>query len=395
VNTGILIHVQHLLGTGHLQRAGLIARALIAEGAAVTLVTGGMPLPGFRLDGGRLVQLPPLKATDASFGTLVGPDDRPLDEAMKAERRRLLLDAFAETRPQVVVTETYPFGRRALRFELEPLIDAVRSAAPRPALVGSIRDILVAKPEPARRQAMVDLFLADYDRLLVHADPRLIRLEGSLPEAPQLADRLIYTGFVAPGLAGPTAGTPTDETGRGEVVVSAGGGVVGAALLQAALAARPLTRHAATPWRLITGRNLPEAAFAALVRAADDGIVIERFRADLPALFARAALSISQAGYNTAIELLQARVPMVLVPFAEAAETEQTLRARLLTKAGVAQMVEAGALDPVRLAQAIDRAEPPPPLAVDLDGARASARAILEIAAGHMSRKTRIAADPW
>ncbi|MDB5359311.1 MAG: glycosyltransferase [Rhodospirillales bacterium] len=372
----ILIHVQHLLGTGHLQRAALVARALIAEGAAVTLVTGGMPLPDFRLDGGELVQLPPLKATDASFRTLVGPDDRPLDEAIRAARRQLVLDAFARSRPDLVMTETYPFGRRALRFELEPLIDAIRSARPRPVLVASIRDILVAKPDPAKRQAMVERFLADYDRVLVHADPRLIRLEGSLPEAGQLRAHIAYTGFVAPAMARTTGDTPA-----GEVVVSAGGGVVGAALLRAALVARPLTRYARTPWRLITGRNLPEADFAALAAEADTGIVIERFRADLPALFARAALSISQAGYNTAIELLQARVPMVLVPFAEAAETEQTLRARLLTEAGVAQMVEADALDPVRLARAIDRAQVPPALAVDLDGARTSARMILQMVA--------------
>lgn len=386
----VLIHVQHLLGTGHLQRAALVARALIAEGAAVTLVTGGMPLPGFRLDGGLVVQLPPLRATDASFRTLVGLEDRPLDAALAAERRRLVLETFAQSRPDIVVTETYPFGRRALRFELEPLIEAVRAAAPRPALVASIRDILVAKPDPAKRRAMVDRFDADYDQVLVHADPRLIRLEASLPEAIEFGDRIHYTGFVAPTTAMAGPGVPS-----GEVVVSAGGGVVGAALLRAALAARPLTRHAATPWRLITGRNLPESDFTALVRAAGDGVAIERFRADLPALFQRAALSISQAGYNTAVELLQARVPMVLVPFAEAAETEQTLRARLLAEAGMAQMVEADALDPARLADAVDRAQLPPPLAIDLDGARGSARAILQrVAQKDAMKGARIAVDP-
>ena len=386
----VLIHVQHLLGTGHLQRAALVARALIAEGAAVTLVTGGMPLPGFRLDGGQVVQLPPLRATDASFRTLVGLEDRPLDAALAAERRRLVLETFAQSRPDIVVTETYPFGRRALRFELEPLIEAVRAAAPRPALVASIRDILVAKPDSAKRRAMVDRFDADYDQVLVHADPRLIRLEASLPEAIEFGERIHYTGFVAPAIAMAGPAVPA-----GEVVVSAGGGVVGAALLRAALAARPLTRHAATPWRLITGRNLPESDFTALVRAAGGGVAIERFRADLPALFQRAALSISQAGYNTAVELLQARVPMVLVPFAEAAETEQTLRARLLAEAGMAQMVEADALDPARLADAVDRAQLPPPLAIDLDGARGSARAILQrVAQKDAMKGARIAVDP-
>jgi len=66
------------------------------------------------------------------------------------------------------------------------------------------------------------------------------------------------------------------------------------------------------------------------------------------------------------------------VPFAEAAETEQTLRARLLTQAGMAQMVEAADLDPARLAQAIDRAQVPPVLSVDMDGARTAARMILQ-----------------
>ena len=74
------------------------------------------------------------------------------------------------------------------------------------------------------------------------------------------------------------------------------------------------------------------------------------------------------------------RVPMVLVPFAQAAETEQTLRARLLTQAGVAQMVEADALDPARLAQAIDRAQVPPVLSIDMDGARTADRMILQMA---------------
>src|SRR5262249_5048456 len=159
----------------------------------------------------------------------------PLDSALEAERRQLVLDAFARSRPQVVVTETYPFGRRALRFELEPLIETVRAAAPRPALVASIRDILVAKPDPAKRRAMVERFQPVYDRVLGHADPRLIRLEASLPEAAELAGRIHYTGFVAP------AAMPADGAGSampsGEVVVSAGGGVVGAALLRAALEA--------------------------------------------------------------------------------------------------------------------------------------------------------------
>ncbi|MGI9407639.1 MAG: glycosyltransferase, partial [Hyphomicrobiaceae bacterium] len=45
-------------------------------------------------------------------------------------------------------------------------------------------------------------------------------------------------------------------------------------------------------------------------------------------LLACAALSISQAGYNTVMDLLVARCPAIIVPFATGGETEQTFRAK-------------------------------------------------------------------
>ena len=42
----VLFHVQHLLGIGHLRRAGAIARGLVAAGLDVTVASGGAPVPG-------------------------------------------------------------------------------------------------------------------------------------------------------------------------------------------------------------------------------------------------------------------------------------------------------------------------------------------------------------
>ncbi len=385
----ILIHVQHLLGIGHLQRIGLIARALDAAGMAVTVLSGGMPWPGLDPGGARLVQLPPLRAGAGGFGDLVDAENRPLDAATREQRRQLVLDTLAETRPDLVLIETYPFGRRALRFELEPLVEAVRALRPKPILACSIRDIVAAKPDPARRQAIVDTLRQDFDLLLVHADPHFIRLEASFPEAPLLADILHYTGFVAPPAPLPGLDTPS-----GEIIVSAGGGAAGAALLTAAMAARPLSRYAAMPWRLITGRNLPAAAFAALVRDLPPGLVVERHRSDFRALLGRCRLSVSQAGYNTVLDLLQARVPGVLVPFAEGGETEQSLRAARLAVLGLAETLDGATLTPETLAAAIDRA--PPPAATDfaLDGAERSATLLIAARSGAASRHATDSPDP-
>ena len=76
----------------------------------------------------------------------------------------------------------------------------------------------------------------------------------------------------------------------------------------------------------------------------------------MPELFTGAALSISQAGYNTVADILCARCASVLVPFSIGGETEQTVRAKLLAEKGIAAWVSEDDLSPATLANAIDDA---------------------------------------
>ncbi len=116
-----------------------------------------------------------------------------------------------------------------------------------------------------------------------------------------------------------------------------------------------------TGWRLLAGPNLPAAEFAALTAELPEGVVVERYRADFPQLLRRCRVSVSQAGYNTVLDILAAGIPAVLVPFAEMRETEQTLRAERLAACGVVEMVAPAELSPDRLAAAIERAVARPP----------------------------------
>ena len=95
-----------------------------------------------------------------------------------------------------------------------------------------------------------------------------------------------------------------------------------------------------------------------------------------------ALCSVSQAGYNTAIEVLAARTPAVFVPFADEGEVEQILRCRALAARGLCEWVAPDALTPEALAVAIDRARPPSAaVAVSLSGGPESARLLLRGAA--------------
>jgi predicted glycosyltransferase len=373
------VHVQHLLGIGHLKRAALIARALAARGVEVTLASGGAVPPRFALDGVRLVQLPPARAADTTFRRLLDESGREIDDAWRQRRAAALMQAWREARAQVLIVELFPFGRRQLRFELLPLLDAAVAAQPRPAIACSVRDILGGLRAPGRQEEALALALKYFDKVLVHGDERVLGFERSFAPAPRLAARLVHTGYVVEDL--PAA---KSEAGRGEVIVSAGGGAVGAPLLEAAIRAKPLCALRGYPWRVLAGDNLPAADFRRLGALATEagGIVFERSRTDFTTLLSNCALSVSQAGYNTLLETMQARARAVVVPFARG-ETEQTLRARCFAGRGLVEMVEEEALAPQALAAAIDRAsaKPAPEAgALGLDGARKSAALLLELA---------------
>lgn len=372
----VFFYVQHLLGIGHLKRAAAIARALVEAGASVDFVLGGAPVAGIAPAGARVVQLPPAIASDAQFTNLLDEHGNKVDETWKAWRRGALLTAFAEAKPDIVLLEMYPFGRRQFRFELLPLLDCAAGLFPKPLVAVSVRDILVDKGRMDRAREAVDIVNEHVDLVLVHGDPHLTRFDLTFPLAAAIAHRLAYTGFV---VEKPVAADPFGDRADGEILVSAGGGAVGFPLLAAAIRAKRLTRHRHHRWRIVTGANLPPAQRTELDRlaAGDPDITIEGFRADFGKLLAACRLSVSQGGYNTVMELIASRCPAVVVPFAEGGESEQTLRARMLVERQVLSMVDPEFLTAGTLAAAIDAVRPPAELDLNLDGARQSAARLI------------------
>ncbi|MFI5023347.1 MAG: glycosyltransferase family protein [Alphaproteobacteria bacterium] len=375
----LLLYVQSLLGVGHLARAALLARAFAAAGWEVDLVSGGMPVAQVSTGAARLIQLPPARSRDEAFSGLVDEAGKAVDAAWCQARRERLLALFAERRPDVLILEMFPFGRRQMRFELLPLLAAARAAERPPLVVSSVRDVVQGRRKPGRAEEALALLEEAFDLVLVHGDPRLVRFEESFPLAAELGARLRYTGYIAPprvprGRAG--------EVGWDEVVVSAGGGAVGAALLETALAARPLSKLKARRWRLLAGRNLPQGALAALAAQAPPDVVVERARPDFQGLLANCRVSISQAGYNTVMDIASADARAVLVPFVGLGETEQTLRAEKLAARGLVEVVPERQLTAARLAAAVDAAEvmPAPRFAAfDMSGAATSVRIVSEV----------------
>ncbi|MGX5831108.1 glycosyltransferase family protein [Mesorhizobium sp. 43Arga] len=285
----------------------------------------------------------------------------------------MLLQAFRDCKPEIVIVEAFPFGRRQMLFELLPLIEAIEATSPRPMLATSVRDILQERVKPGRNEETVDLINGHFDLVMVHGDPAFATIDKTFPLAGAIRAEIAYTGLVAapPSLA-------AEE--RFDVLVSVGGGAAGKSLVSSTIAA---ARNANDGWKwcLITGPNLPKAEFDAIAGDTTPGLSIFRFREDFAGLLAGARVSVSQAGYNTVCDVLRAGCRSLLVPFAAGGETEQTVRALMLEELGLATVLMERDLTPENLAQAIEQAvgaSTPSAHRLDLEGARHSAQILRE-----------------
>ncbi|MEL6288668.1 MAG: glycosyltransferase [Pseudomonadota bacterium] len=351
----VLLYVQHLLGVGHVQRAARLSRALVAQGADVHVAFGGMPVPGVSFAAAEVHQLLPTRARDAGFSGLVDAEGLSVDEAWWTRRAQQLVELVTGLTPDAIVTEHFPFGRRQFARELVPVFEQARTVG-QVTIASSVRDILVTPADSAKTARMIALAQQWFDVIYVHADPDIARLEDSLSEVRAVADRIVYTGYVteeqkvsAPG-ADCAQLSPEDH---GAVLVAAGGGAVGMRLYRAAMAARIAGLHADRRWRFLIGSNVDPDARAELAERAPENVIVEPNRADYPALLAAAGLSISQAGYNTMLDLARAGCPAIVVPFAEGGETEQALRAAQFAARGIVTVVPEEKLDAAALATAL------------------------------------------
>lgn len=364
----VFFYVQHLLGIGHLARASRIARALVERDFDVTMVTGGLPVPGFPGEGVKTLALPAVAAGDKGFSGLADSDGNPVTPAFQEHRKDLLIEAFRRAEPDIVIIEAFPFGRRQMRFELLPLLDAIAATERRPLVATSLRDILQERVKPGRAEETVALVKEHFDLVLVHGDPAFARIEETFPLADEIGDKVAYTGLVAP----PPPASPAETF---DILVSAGGGAVGKDLIGSALAAARLLPESLR-WCLVTGPNMPQPDFDALAAAAPKGVGLFRFRQDFASLLAGTRLSVSQAGYNTVCDILRAGCASLLIPFTAGGETEQTRRAVRLERLGLAAVLPEEGISAQELARHVEAmlARPKPDIPpLDLDGAMKTA----------------------
>jgi predicted glycosyltransferase len=374
----VIYYCQHVLGVGHIFRTIEICRAL--AGHDIILVSGGpritKTLPGHV----RGFHLPEL-GMDKDFKALFTPRNTiPVDQ-VKQQRQRLLYELFEKEKPDLFIVELYPFGRKGFRFELDPVLYAIREdKLTACGVLCSVRDILVEKENQPKHESRAVKTLNDcFDVVLVHSDPNLVGFGETFLRMEEIAVPVVYTGFIAPKPAPDARASLRKHLGISEddllIVASAGGGSVGAPLLEAAIAAFKLLKTGrAGHLQVFTGPFIDKKNGVHLKSLAGPRIVIRTFVPDFLSYLAAADLSISMAGYNTGMNILAARVRALVWPFSK--NREQGLRAERLERIGALKVLQDRDLLPERLAaimaQALSRPAPSAP-GLNMEGAQNTA----------------------
>jgi UDP-N-acetylglucosamine--N-acetylmuramyl-(pentapeptide) pyrophosphoryl-undecaprenol N-acetylglucosamine transferase len=363
----------HLSGTGHLIRTLALARATVAAGAEVLVISGGRPLDHIDLKDIGFLQLPPVQVPDFDFSTLRTPEGVPADDTYLAARRTALEQALTAFRPDALITELFPLGRRVLAEEFEAAIAATRKANPAAKILASVRDIPEPPKKPGRLEQAADRLRRHYTALLVHGDADFLPLSTTWPLPDDLTHMIHHTGYVADDP--PPDGMPDDT-----VLVAVGGGVLGRRLLEIAAKAAAFSPR---PWHLLTGgADAADLARDLTTRYSRSNLIIESARPDYKALLAAAACSVSLAGYNTVLDLAGCSTPAIIVPFDEHDEREQVIRAERLAQCDGFTVLRVGDLTPQILASAAETAAAKhrrAPLALARDGTICAAAKILEL----------------
>jgi predicted glycosyltransferase len=337
--------VESIMGLGHLNRTGKLVREMVRNGLDVTVASGSFVDPQRFFAGARLIAIPPIviKGRDVYF-TLNADGTRTVqhdfnEAAQRGERTRAHLQNLADVRPDVVISEFWPFNRAQVDEEMGAILERTKNSDKKTLKIASVRDVLDPPgegktPEFEQRHKEREAFAVktineNFDAVLVHGDPNFIPLSETFGLASELKVPVIYTGYVVDEM--PKRTVKADDP-NAPVVVSCGAGADCHELIFSFL----------TSWQKLLDRRDSDPAVAKLVNrpvviisgprfepntytqieewskmvAEQSGhpVTVEHYRQDFTKLLANAAFSVSFAGYNTTLETLATGVPHVMVP---------------------------------------------------------------------------------
>ena len=251
------------------------------------------------------------------------------------QRLRFMKQALDNFKPDVFITEFFPFGRMIERYELIPLIQALRRRGTK--IVGS-----AGYPILSGSQDFTERYLVYYDKMLIHAVKELdLDMLKHMVNPAYAAffeqEKMTFTGYLAEKKVRTHKEEVRKSLGIGErkfVLCSRGGGIILPQILyKTILASKQFPEHY---FLVVPGAasSKKELAILEKLAAGRENVRIMPYTNDFFDYLNACDISVNMCGYNTSCELLQLRKKAVVMPlyYSKSGEIEQLYRARLLEK---------------------------------------------------------------
>jgi predicted glycosyltransferase/nucleoside-diphosphate-sugar epimerase len=345
----VVLYSHDTYGLGHLRRNLAIAHAMIEREprTRVVMLTGQPVADEWRRQTPvELVSLPAVVKVGAEEYRPVARRSVP---GLLAERAGTIASTLMRFHPRTVLVDHAPLG---MKGELLLALQLMRERHPDTHIVLGLRDILDdprTVVQTWRDEGVYEVLESSYDAVLVYGCPELfdVRELYELPTA--VRARTTFTGYVAkaPEMeARPAGSLPWSvPTGGGpRFLVTGGGGGDAAELLAAFLGAWPaISGQTGGSAVLVAGPRMAGAERVGLAStaAAMPDIRLLESSVSMLTLISEADVVVSMGGYNTVVEALSARRPLIIVPRL-APRREQLIRARVMTDLGLAWSVLPG-----------------------------------------------------
>jgi predicted glycosyltransferase len=219
-----------------------------------------------------------------------------------------------------------------------------------------------------------------FDLLLIHGDPKLVKLEQSFSRIQDLNCSVYYTGYVTQKLREDNQ----IKVKKPLILVSVGGGRFGHDLLECVVKVAPILEDKIPHYiQMFTGPFIPEEVFERLQNLAvgKNNIAINLYTPDLLSYMQQADLSISMSGYNTTMNILNTGVKAMMMAFRGNGDREQEIRANKLEKLNRIKVIQAKDLQPEKFASKIIiyLQEEPNQLQLDFQGVEKTAHYLRQL----------------
>lgn len=288
-------------------------------------------------------------------------------------RANYMLSKIKGIKPDIFVTEFFPFGREECRFELLPVLMYLKKEKIK--IFASI-----GYPYIVRNNLQILLLHCDfYDKFLIHTPEKIefdyLRSDITNPllkcmyqkTFDHINSKVIYTGYILPfrneiltGYKGIRAKFKSKN--KIFVVVSRGGGVIYPKIIASSILAKQYLQDKYC-FLIVAGPSSSAkemSLFKKLIaKSKDKNIYLYKYIPNFSAYLKASDISISMSGYNTSVQLLYFRKPSIVIPSRENPETavgycnEQISRASVLNRYIGSRILEYSTLTAKEIAQNI------------------------------------------